>query len=69
MNSLGIYEKALPKTDSWQQRLQQAHDLGFNLLELSIDESDERLARLDWTKAQRAEVRDAVGKPSGDCTP
>ncbi len=29
------------------------------LLELSIDESDERLARLDWTKAQRAEVRDA----------
>ncbi|MCT3339341.1 TIM barrel protein, partial [Lacticaseibacillus paracasei] len=59
MNSLGIYEKALPKTDSWQQRLQQAHDLGFNFLELSIDESDERLARLDWTKAQRAEVRDA----------
>ncbi|MBS0992903.1 xylulose 5-phosphate 3-epimerase, partial [Lacticaseibacillus paracasei] len=54
MNSLGIYEKALPKTDSWQRRLQQAHHLGFNFLELSIDESDERLARLDWTKAQRA---------------
>ena len=59
MNSLGIYEKALPMLDSWQQRLQQVHDLGFNFLELSVDESDERLARLNWTKTQREEVRDA----------
>ena len=59
MNSLGIYEKALPKSESWQTRLQQVRDLGFNFLELSIDESDERLARLDWNSQQRAEVRDA----------
>lgn len=59
MNSLGIYEKALPKTDSWHERLQQVHDLGFNFLELSVDESDERLKRLDWAKEERAEVRDA----------
>jgi len=60
MNSLGIYEKALPKNLSWHDRLQLVHDLGFNFLEFSIDESDERLARLYWTKDQRAEVRDAI---------
>jgi L-ribulose-5-phosphate 3-epimerase len=60
MVSLGIYEKALPKTDSWVERLQLVQALGFNFLELSIDESDERLARLKWTKTERAEVRDAI---------
>lgn len=60
MNSLGIYEKALPKMESWHDRLQLVADLGFNFLELSVDESDERLARLDWTRAQREEVRNAI---------
>ncbi|KLI75640.1 MULTISPECIES: L-ribulose-5-phosphate 3-epimerase [Lacticaseibacillus] len=59
MNSLGIYEKALPKTDAWLTRLRLVRDLGFNFLELSIDESDERLARLDWARDERAAVRDA----------
>ncbi len=57
--SLGIYEKALPRTESWVERLKMVRDLGFNFLELSVDESDERLARLDWTAAKRAKVRDA----------
>ncbi|MFH5811668.1 L-ribulose-5-phosphate 3-epimerase [Companilactobacillus sp. FL22-1] len=60
MNSLGIYEKALPKDLSWHDRLELVHNLGFNFLELSIDESDERLKRLDWTKQQREEVRNAI---------
>ncbi|HIY93883.1 L-ribulose-5-phosphate 3-epimerase [Companilactobacillus sp. HBUAS56275] len=60
MNSLGIYEKALPKDLNWHDRLALVHELGFNFLELSIDESDERLARLDWTKEQREEVRNAI---------
>jgi len=59
MISLGIYEKALPKVNSWRERLQLVHQLGFNFIELSVDESDERLARLSWTKEQRAEVRNA----------
>lgn len=59
MNSLGIYEKALPKNKSWKETLQTAKDLGFNFIEFSVDESDERLARLDWTKEQREELRDA----------
>lgn len=37
--SLGIYEKALPRTESWMKRLKMVRDLGFNFLELSVDES------------------------------
>ncbi|MBS4208163.1 L-ribulose-5-phosphate 3-epimerase [Bacillus sp. FJAT-50079] len=57
---MGIYEKALPKDIDWKQRLQFAKDLGFQFVEMSIDESDERLARLDWNKDQIKEVRNAI---------
>ena len=59
-NALGIYEKALPQDLTWKEKFELVHQLGFNFLEFSIDESDERLARLDWTKEQRAEFRDAM---------
>lgn len=62
INALGIYEKALPQSLSWEEKFQLVHDLGFNFLEFSIDESDERLARLDWTKEERQEFRDAMWK-------
>ncbi|MCI1634986.1 L-ribulose-5-phosphate 3-epimerase [Bifidobacterium sp.] len=60
MNSLGIYEKALPKVESWQECFATVRDLGFNFLEFSVDESDERLARLEWTRSQRELFRDAA---------
>jgi L-ribulose-5-phosphate 3-epimerase len=60
MNSLGIYEKALPRTDSWLESLELVKELGFSFFELSIDESDERLARLDWNKEARWEVYKAI---------
>ncbi|MDT7013251.1 L-ribulose-5-phosphate 3-epimerase [Levilactobacillus namurensis] len=62
VNALGIYEKALPQDLTWEEKFNLVHDLGFNFLEFSIDESDERLARLDWTKAQREEFRNAMWK-------
>lgn len=49
-HKIGIYEKALPKNISWQNRLSIAKACGFDFVEISIDETDERLARLDWTK-------------------
>ena len=55
--ALGIYEKALPAATSWQERLTAAGAAGFEFLELSIDESDSRQARLDWDARQRAEKR------------
>lgn len=59
MAHLGIYEKALPKNVSWKDRLLLAKKLGFNFVEMSVDETDERLARLDWTKQERKELIDA----------
>ena len=61
-NPLGIYEKALPKGLSWMTRLSLAQGLGFDFVEMSVDETDERLARLDWSKAERASLRTAVAE-------
>ncbi|NQT59103.1 MAG: L-ribulose-5-phosphate 3-epimerase [Bacteroidetes bacterium] len=50
---LGIYEKALPHTANWSEKISLAESLGFQFIEISIDESDIRLARLDWSKNER----------------
>ncbi|MGL4934166.1 MAG: L-ribulose-5-phosphate 3-epimerase [Cetobacterium sp.] len=57
---LGIYEKALPKDMSWRERLKYAKDLGFDFVEISIDETDERLSRLDWSLDERKEFVSAI---------
>ena len=43
----------MEKNTSWHQKLLDAKELGFDFVEISIDETDERLARLDWTKDER----------------
>jgi L-ribulose-5-phosphate 3-epimerase len=50
---LGIYEKALPYGTGWNEKLATAERLEFQFVEISIDETDERLARLDWNLAER----------------
>lgn len=57
---LGIYEKALPGGEDWLARLQLALELGFDFVEMSVDESDHRLARLDWSREQRLALVNAV---------
>lgn len=57
INPVGIYEKALPSSLTWEEKFNLVHQLGFNFLEFSIDESDERLARLDWSEEKRADFR------------
>ncbi|NMC47664.1 MAG: L-ribulose-5-phosphate 3-epimerase [Chloroflexi bacterium] len=57
---IGIYEKALPSKLDWQQRLELAAALGFDFVEISIDESDERLSRLNWSTAQKCDLREAT---------
>ena len=52
-NPLGIYEKALPKELSWVKRFNAAKAAGFDFLEISIDETPERMARLDWSLNER----------------
>ncbi len=52
-NLLGIYEKALPRHLDWPARLAAARDAGYDFVEMSVDETPERMARLDWTAAER----------------
>jgi predicted hexulose-6-phosphate isomerase len=59
---LGLYEKALPQELTWNERLNAAKAAGFDFLEISIDETDQRLARLDWTQQERQDLLDAVAK-------
>jgi len=57
---LGIYEKALPAGKCWYERLTLAKTLGFDFVEMSIDETDVRLARLSWSQEQRLALVKAV---------
>ncbi|MHA6308602.1 L-ribulose-5-phosphate 3-epimerase [Hafnia paralvei] len=59
---LGIYEKALPAGEDWLPRLQLASELGFDFVEMSLDESDVRLARLDWSREQRLALVNAIAQ-------
>ena len=50
---LGIYEKALPAALDWPKRFEMAAGLEFDFIEISVDESPERQARLRWNRGQR----------------
>ena len=54
---IGLYEKALPNELSWEDKILKAKELGFDYLEISVDESDERRARLDWSDEEIYELR------------
>lgn len=57
---LGLYEKAMPGTLTWLEKLRQTKAAGFDHMEISIDESEAKLARLDWSEAERLELRRAI---------
>lgn len=55
-NLLGLYEKALPQDMDWSTKLVTAKNLGFDFIEISIDETDQRLARLDWSTKEKQQL-------------
>ena len=57
---LGLYEKSMPSDLTWKEKLIIAKESGFDYLEMSIDESDAKLSRLEWDEEQREEVRQAM---------
>ncbi len=61
-NMMGLYEKALPANLSWDERLKVAKEAGYDFIEISVDETDERLARMRWNDEQRAELNAAMTK-------
>lgn len=54
---LGLYEKALDPRLDWKARLETARLLGFDYVEISIDETDARLSRLYWDDGQIEDLR------------
>ncbi len=64
--ALGLYEKAMPGQLMWRDKLMAAKEAGYDYIEISIDETDEKLSRLDSTKLERMELvslMDEVGLP------
>ncbi len=54
--TLGLYEKAMPGGLSLYQKLTAAREHGFEFVELSIDETDEKLSRLAWSREERKKL-------------
>ena len=46
----------MPSDISWRERLAAARAAGFDRLEISIDETEARLRRLDWSKEEKIEL-------------
>ncbi len=59
---LGVYEKAMPNTLSFEEKLRYAKEIGYDYLEISIDETPEKLSRLDWDKKTRDELVSTMKK-------
>jgi predicted hexulose-6-phosphate isomerase len=57
---LGLYEKSMPGSLSLGEKLRETGVAGFDYMELSVDETGEKLARLDWSAAEINALRRAV---------
>lgn len=57
---LGLYEKAMPSTLSWIEKLRMVKESGFDYLEMSIDETEEKISRLTYSQDQVKEIIDAM---------
>jgi L-ribulose-5-phosphate 3-epimerase len=51
---IGLYEKAIPNRMSMKEKLSLARKHGYDFLEMSIDETEDKLSRLDMTMDERA---------------
>jgi len=53
---LGLYEKSMPISMGLDEKLKIASDSGFDFLEISIDETEEKLARLKWSTEEKCDL-------------
>ena len=52
----------MPNSLSWEEKLNCAKECGFDTVEISIDETDEKLARLNMSKEERKELVELMFK-------
>ena len=57
---LGLYEKSMPADLKWLEKLSYAKAAGFDYLELSIDETDAKLQRLDMKNSELQDIISAM---------
>ncbi len=50
---LGLYEKSMPNSLSISDKLVETKNSGFDFMEISIDETDEKLSRLKWRYTEK----------------
>ena len=53
---IGMYEKAVPGDLTWAGKMDAAVEAGYDFIEMSVDETDAKLARLDWSAEERWEL-------------
>ncbi|MDK2964614.1 MULTISPECIES: L-ribulose-5-phosphate 3-epimerase [Lacrimispora] len=54
--TLGLYEKSMPAGLGWKEKLEAAKTAGYDFVEISIDETEEKLNRLTMSQAERLEL-------------
>ena len=58
--NLGLYEKSMPHELSIKEKLIETKRAGFDFMEISVDETDEKLSRLNWSRHEREEIVRAI---------
>lgn len=51
--AIGLYEKAMPARLSWKEKLRAAGRAGYDYVEISIDETEEKIRRIDMIREER----------------
>ena len=59
---LGMYEKAVPAELPLEEKLRACKAAGFDWMEISIDETDEKISRLYWSKEEKEALKEAIRK-------
>ncbi|MBP2630667.1 MAG: ulaE [Firmicutes bacterium] len=60
--TLGLYEKSMPNYLTWEEKLNCAKECGFDTIEISIDETEEKLSRLYMSKGDRKAIVELMFK-------
>jgi L-ribulose-5-phosphate 3-epimerase len=55
--NLGIYEKAMPDSLTFEEKLLTAKDTGYDFVELTIDQNPAKQERLYWSKKRKSQIR------------
>lgn len=54
---IGIYEKAINNKFNWREKIQIAKKAGYDFIEFSVDESQEKIDRLNWSDKKINEIQ------------